>query len=69
MRSVLFPLKAKTIPVERAFRKWRKDPAYCKAYGALAGQFALARAFVAARARAGLTQAEVAKSAWERPRR
>jgi ribosome-binding protein aMBF1 (putative translation factor) len=54
-------MKRKSIPVERAFRKWRKDPNYRKAYDALEGEFALARTFVAARARAGLTQAEVAR--------
>ena len=54
-------MKMKLIPVERTVRKWRKDPAYRKAYDALAGEFALARTFIAARTRAGMTQAEVAK--------
>jgi hypothetical protein len=49
------------IPVDRAFRRWRKGPAYRKAYAALEGEFALERTFVVARVRAGLTQAEVAK--------
>ncbi len=49
------------MPVERAFKRWRKDPAYRKAYDALAGEFAVAETFIAARTRAGLTQSELAK--------
>ena len=41
-------------------RGWSADPAYRKAYDALADEFALAEAMVRARARAGLTQGELA---------
>jgi ribosome-binding protein aMBF1 (putative translation factor) len=51
----------KTIPAETAFAKWRKDPAYVKAYEALEGEYALAATLIKARARAGLTQEQLAK--------
>lgn len=41
--------------------KWSKAPAYRKAYDALEEEFALAEALAQARAKAGLTQAEVAQ--------
>ena len=41
--------------------KWMKDPEYRAAYDALEGEFALASALIEARARAGLTQEELAK--------
>ena len=50
-----------TIPMERLHRKWMKDPAYKAAYEALEPEFALARELIEARAKAGLTQAEVAE--------
>ncbi|MFM9865681.1 MAG: multiprotein-bridging factor 1 family protein [Micropepsaceae bacterium] len=57
--------KAKTlrkmIPVEEAIARWRKDPAYMKAYDALEEEFALTAEIVKARAKAGLTQQELAK--------
>jgi len=37
-----------------------KEPKYRKAYHALEGEFAMARAVIAARNRAGLTQSELA---------
>ena len=46
----------KMIPVEESFAEWRKDPAYVKAYDALADEFSLAAAMIEARAHAGLTQ-------------
>lgn len=49
------------IPVSESFAKWRKDPDYRAAYEALEGEFALVRALIEARARAGLTQEEVAQ--------
>ena len=49
------------IPVSESFAKWRKDPDYQAAYEALEGEFALVRALIEARARAGLTQEEVAQ--------
>jgi ribosome-binding protein aMBF1 (putative translation factor) len=43
-------------------RKWMKtDPAYAKEYAALEEEYALASAMIAARARAGLTQAQLAR--------
>jgi ribosome-binding protein aMBF1 (putative translation factor) len=41
--------------------KWAKDPAYRRAYDALEEEFALAAAIATARAKAGLTQEEVAQ--------
>ena len=41
--------------------KMLSDPEVRDAYDAMSGEFDLAREFIAARARAGLTQAEVAK--------
>jgi hypothetical protein len=51
----------KYIPVEEAFSEWRKDPDYVKAYDALEEEFALAEAFIRARAQADLTQEQVAE--------
>lgn len=42
-------------------KRWMKDLEYRKAYDAMEEEFALATAMVAARARAGLTQTELAK--------
>jgi transcriptional regulator with XRE-family HTH domain len=41
-------------------RRWRGDPAYAEAFDALAGEFELAQVLIATRARAGLSQAELA---------
>jgi len=49
------------IPVEESFAKWHKDPAYMKEYNALEEEFALADAFIKARAEARLTQQQVAR--------
>ena len=51
----------KTIPAKKAVAQWRKDPAFREAYEALADEFALAAQVIEARARAGLTQAELAE--------
>lgn len=51
----------KFIPVEEAFAEWRKDSAYVAAYDALEEEFALASAVIGARAKAGLTQEELAE--------
>jgi ribosome-binding protein aMBF1 (putative translation factor) len=48
------------IPVEEAFAEWRKDPRCVEAYDALEEEFALAAALIGARARAGLTQQQLA---------
>ena len=42
-------------------RKWQEDPEFRKAYDALKPEFALARQLIAARDRAGLSQADVAR--------
>jgi ribosome-binding protein aMBF1 (putative translation factor) len=50
----------KMIPVEESFAEWRKDPNYVEAYDALEDEFSLAAALIEARARAGLTQQQLA---------
>jgi ribosome-binding protein aMBF1 (putative translation factor) len=50
-----------TIPAELVFAEWRKDPQYVAAYDALEEEFALASQIIGARARAGLSQAELAE--------
>lgn len=50
----------KPIPAKKAFAAWRKDPGYVAQYDALAEEFALAGALIAARANADLTQREIA---------
>jgi ribosome-binding protein aMBF1 (putative translation factor) len=42
-------------------KKWMKEPGYRKEYDALEEEFALMAAVAKARARAGLSQAEIAK--------
>lgn len=49
------------ISVQDMHREWMKDPAYVKEYDALEEEFALAEALIGARARAELTQAQLAK--------
>jgi ribosome-binding protein aMBF1 (putative translation factor) len=51
----------KMIPVEEAFAKWRKDPAYVRAYDELENEFALAETIIRVRAEAGLTQEQLAE--------
>jgi ribosome-binding protein aMBF1 (putative translation factor) len=51
----------KTIPAEDVFAEWRKDEGYRKAYATLEDEFALAEAMIKARARAGLTQEQLAR--------
>jgi ribosome-binding protein aMBF1 (putative translation factor) len=48
------------IPVEESFAEWRKDPNYVDAYDAPEDEFSLAAALIEARARAGLTQQQLA---------
>jgi len=52
----------KYIPVEEAFKEWRKDPEYVAAYNALEEEFALASALIKARADADMTQEQVAQA-------
>lgn len=54
-------MSRKTIPVKKVVAGWRKDPAFREAYQALEAEFALAAQVIEARARAGLTQAELAQ--------
>jgi ribosome-binding protein aMBF1 (putative translation factor) len=54
-------MTGKTIPAKDAFARWRKDPEFREAYAALEDEFALAAQVIEARARAGLTQAELAE--------
>ena len=51
----------KMIPVEEAIGRWRKDPAYREAHAGLEDEFALVAEIIRARAKAGLTQEELAK--------
>ena len=50
----------KFIPVEEAFKEWRKDPQYVAAYDALEDEFALASALIRARGAARMSQEQVA---------
>lgn len=47
--------------ISEMHQRWMKEPKYRKAYGALEDEFAVARAVIAARSRAGLTQTELAR--------
>ncbi len=47
--------------VRELFKEWRKDPDYVREYDALEEEFAIVGAIIAARAHAGLTQAELAR--------
>ena len=47
-------------------KKWLEEPEYRKAYDTLDGEFALARAVIAARNRFGLTQAQLARKMGQR---
>ncbi|CAN0175259.1 unnamed protein product [Phaeothamnion confervicola] len=49
------------IKLSTLHKKWMKDPAYRKEYDALEEEFALIAAVAKARARAGLSQAELAR--------
>ncbi len=50
----------KYIPVEEAFKEWRKDPEYVAAYDALEDEFALASALIRARGAARMSQEQLA---------
>ncbi|MEK7246139.1 MAG: helix-turn-helix transcriptional regulator [Pseudomonadota bacterium] len=47
--------------VRKLHRKWMKEPAYREAHAALAPEFEMAREMIRARARAGLSQAALAR--------
>ncbi len=46
--------------ISELHQRWMNEPKYRKAYAALEDEFALAKAVIAARNRAGLTQTELA---------
>jgi ribosome-binding protein aMBF1 (putative translation factor) len=50
-----------TIPFKKLKAAWMKDPAFRAEYDSLKPEFALARALILARSKAGLTQAQLAK--------
>jgi DNA-binding XRE family transcriptional regulator len=50
-----------TIPFRTLKDEWMKEPAFRAEYERLAPEFALARALIKARIKAGMTQAQVAK--------
>ena len=54
-------MTTQTIPAQRAFDEWRKDPEYVAEFDALKDEFALADQFIKARSAAGLTQQELAE--------
>lgn len=47
--------------ISEMHKRWMKEPKYRKAYRALEDEFSIARAVIAARKGAGLTQAELAQ--------
>ncbi len=49
-----------TIPFRELKKRWMKDPDFRNEYDALEPEFAVARQLIEARARAGLTQQELA---------
>jgi ribosome-binding protein aMBF1 (putative translation factor) len=49
------------IPAGEAIARWRKDPAYMQEYNALEQEFSLIAEVIKARAKAGLTQEQLAK--------
>ncbi len=53
--------KKKLMPFKEVSKKWFKDKAFREAYDALEDEFALAGALIEARAKAGLSQYEVAE--------
>lgn len=48
------------ISLKKVSKRWMKEPGFKKGYDALEEEFSLASQLIEARARAGLTQAEVA---------
>ncbi len=51
----------KFIPVEEAFARWERNPKFRSAYDELEEEFALVTEIIKARAKAGLTQEQLAK--------
>ena len=54
-------MSRKTVAIAESIATWRKDPAFVEAYDALDEEFAFASEVIAARARAGLSQAQLAE--------
>ena len=54
-------MSRKTIAAEKSIAAWRKEPAFVDAYEALDEEFAFASEVIAARSRAGLSQAQLAE--------
>ena len=54
-------MRKKLVSADELHAKWMKEPKYRKAYENLEEEFRLASALIAARARAGLTQEELAQ--------
>lgn len=54
-------MKKRPIPVSEVAKRWFKSPSFRRAYDALEEEYAIAGAFIAARARARMTQEEVAR--------
>jgi ribosome-binding protein aMBF1 (putative translation factor) len=50
-----------TVSMKTLHDEWMNDPEYVREYEALEDEFALAQTFIAARAKAGLTQTEIAE--------
>ncbi len=62
-KRIMINMKKKdtSIPARELHKKWMKNTSYRKAYDALEDEFALASALIEARAKAGLSQAQLAK--------
>jgi ribosome-binding protein aMBF1 (putative translation factor) len=54
-------MNAKGIPVNTVAKEWMSDPEFRAAYDTLEEEFSLVSVLIRARARAGLTQEEVAR--------
>jgi len=52
--------RTKRTTADELHQEWSKDPAYREEYASLSEEFGIAKALIAARAAADLTQAEVA---------
>jgi ribosome-binding protein aMBF1 (putative translation factor) len=50
-----------SIPLKEAIAQWREDPEYVAAYDSLEKEFTLSAEIIGARAKAGLSQAELAE--------
>lgn len=53
--------KSNTVSVRSLHEEWMKNPEYVREWEALEDEFALAETFIAARAKSGLTQEQIAE--------